>query len=72
MKKNIFMKSTRNTPSANDTWATIPINTTFQLMARLLLLKTKQTINRKSIPSAPLPMLTHCVDVIIKDGYKAK
>ena len=29
----------------------------------------KQTINRNNIPSKPLPMFIHCVDVIIKGGY---
>jgi hypothetical protein len=68
--KNILIKSTRNTPRANDTCATIPISTTFQLIARLLLLKMKQTKIKNNIPSVPLPMLTHCVDVIIQDVIK--
>jgi hypothetical protein len=34
-------------------------------MALLLLLNMKHTINRNNIPNAPLPRLSHCVDVII-------
>src|SRR2546423_3417102 len=57
-----------NTPIANITWATIPITTSFQLIALLLLLKTQQTRTRKNMPSRPRSRFSDVVFMMV--GYR--